>query len=163
MSWSSFQCACFEKCNTGKLALSQMTDDTHPQLAQGRPLAPARGGGYDPLFDWVTFAVDDEALQQLLEEIALEEAREKELAAEAALEALRNATNSSEVEEISQEESSKFCADIRANETSGIDLGKQVLEHISTIENVLIQAVPPAGLADALAPYNEVKELITAA
>ena len=40
MSWSSFQCACFEKCNTGKLALSQMTDDTHPQLAQGRPLAP---------------------------------------------------------------------------------------------------------------------------
>ena len=62
MSWSSFRCACFEKCNTGKLALSQMTDDTHPQLAQGRPLAPARGGGYDPLFDWVTFAVDDEPL-----------------------------------------------------------------------------------------------------
>ena len=59
ISWASYKCVCAETCNVHKLALSQTSDDTHPDLVAERPVVPARGGGTDGVYDWVTFVIDD--------------------------------------------------------------------------------------------------------
>ena len=62
LSWSSFKCTCFEKCDVQKLAYSQLSDDVDPSFMIGKPTVPVRGGGVDPLFDWVSFAIEDDPL-----------------------------------------------------------------------------------------------------
>lgn len=67
LSWSRYECVCYsDKCDVKNLALSQVIDDTHPDMmhlaanGERRRIVNARGGGSDPLFDWVTFALHDD-------------------------------------------------------------------------------------------------------